>query len=95
MRAHVVNGQVDYPAMAKDKSFAGYLAALDHVDPQAFPSREERLAFWINAYNALAVKSIIDGYSPESLWGKYRFFIAHDHAVGGPNSTCMIWNMKS
>lgn len=83
LRAHVVDGEVNYPALAKDKAFAEYLASLNHVDPEALPTREDRLAFWINAYNALAAKGIIDGYSPTSLWGKYRYFIGHDHEIGG------------
>lgn len=83
LRAHVADGQVNYQGMAKDKRFAEYLADLNHVDPNALPTRADRLAFWINAYNAFAVKGIIDGYSPRSLWGRYRFFIARDYRVGG------------
>lgn len=83
LRAHVVDGEVNYPAMSKDKAFGAYVESLNHVDPNALPTREARLAFWINAYNALAAKGIIEGYSPKSLWGKYRYFIGHDHQVGG------------
>lgn len=83
LRTHVADGQVNYQAVAKDKRFAEYLAALNHVDPNALPTPADRLAFWINAYNAFAVKGIIDGYSPRSLWGRYRFFIARDYHVGG------------
>jgi len=41
------------------------------------------LAFWINAYNAFAVKGILDHYSPMTLWGRYRYFIGRDYQVGG------------
>ncbi len=83
LRAHVPDGAVDYPSLAKDKRFGAYVGSLDQVDPNALPTREARLAFWINAYNALAAKGIVDGYSPQSLWGKYRYFVGHDHPVGG------------
>lgn len=83
VRAHVANGVVNYPALAKDKRFGDYLNQLNHVDPQAFSTHPEQLAFWINAYNAFAAKGIIDQYSPKSLWGKYRYFIGREYSVGG------------
>lgn len=83
VRLHVKDGVVDYPALARDKRFGEYVNQLNHVDPQAFPGTQEQLAFWINAYNALAAKGIVDGYSPTSLWGKYRYFIGRDYSVGG------------
>ncbi len=83
LRTHVVDGQVNYMGVAKDKRFAEYLDDLNHVDPTSLPTRADRLAFWINAYNAFAVQGIINGYSPRSLWGRYRFFIARDYHVGG------------
>jgi hypothetical protein len=46
-------------------------------------SAGDRLAFWINAYNAFAVTGILDGYSPETLFGRYRYFIAREYSVGG------------
>jgi hypothetical protein len=47
------------------------------------PRRQDQLAFWINAYNAFAVKGILDHYSPMTLWGRYRYFIGRDYQVGG------------
>ncbi len=83
VRAYVNDGEVNYPALAKDRRFGDYLNQLNHVDPQAFSIRPEQLAFWINAYNAFAAKGIIDRYSPKSLWGKYRYFIGREYSVGG------------
>ncbi len=83
VRAHVADGVVHYPALAEDKRFGEYLNQLNHVDPQAFATPQEQLAFWINAYNAFAAKGIIDRYSPKSLWGKYRYFIGREYSVGG------------
>ncbi|MGQ0810756.1 MAG: DUF547 domain-containing protein, partial [Nitrospiraceae bacterium] len=39
--------------------------------------------FWINAYNAFAIRGILDQYSPMTLIGRYRYFIARDYRVGG------------
>jgi hypothetical protein len=83
VRTHVAAGEVDYPAMAREPRFAQYLDELDRVDPNGLVSRESRLAFWINAYNAFAIKGILDGGSPQTLWGQYRFFVATAYRVGG------------
>jgi hypothetical protein len=83
LAAHVKDGLVDYPAIATDDRFAGYLTRLDLVDPDTFPTRNERLVFWINAYNAFAIKGILEGYSPVSWVGRYRYFIGREHRVGG------------
>ena len=61
---HVQDGVVDYPAIQSDDRFPIYLSQLNRMDPNAFATQNERLAFWINAYNAFAIKGILDRYSP-------------------------------
>ena len=41
------------------------------------------MALWINAYNAYAIKGILDGYSPGTWVGRYRYFIGRTYRVGG------------
>ncbi len=83
LRTHVTDGVVAYPGIAADTKLREYLQRLDRIDPNALVTREDRLAFWINAYNAFAIKGILDGYSPRTLVGRYRYFIATDYRVGG------------
>jgi hypothetical protein len=83
VQTHVHNGQVDYPAIQADGKLDGYLSELNRVDPTRLSTRQDQLAFWINAYNAFAVKGILDHYSPMTLWGRYRYFIGRDYQVGG------------
>ena len=82
LKAHVSEGQVDYPAIAQDTRFLDYLAIIDRVDPASLPP-ERRLPFWINVYNAHAIAGVIGGATPETWGGKYRFFLSDKHAVGG------------
>jgi hypothetical protein len=82
-QAHVRDGQVDYPAIQAVGTFDGYMNELNRIDPTRLPRRQDQLAFWINAYNAFAVKGILDHYSPMTLWGRYRYFIGRDYQVGG------------
>lgn len=92
LRAHVRNGQVEYPGLAADPGFAAYVRDLDRVDPEALRTREEKLAFWINAYNALAIQGILLGDSPVTTAGKYRYFIKRTYRVGG--GALNLWGLE-
>ncbi len=83
VQAHVRDGQVDYPAIQANGTLDGYVRELNRIDPTSLPRRQDQLAFWINAYNAFAVKGILDHYSPRTLWGRYRYFIGREYQVGG------------
>lgn len=78
---HVVDGEVDYPAFAASDAFADMMAALATTAPSASASDDDRLAFYINAYNATSIQGILDGYSPSSLWGRLRFFKRREYAL--------------
>ena len=83
VQAHVQDGQVDYPGIQASGLLDRYLEKLNRIDPTTLPTMQHQLAFWINAYNAFAVKGILDHYSPMTLWGRYRYFIGRDYQVGG------------
>ncbi len=83
LQAHVTDGVVQYPNIAKDQRFTDYLDLLNHVAPTQLPTPNDRLAFWINAYNAFAMKGIVDGYSPSTFTGRYQYFVSQRYAVGG------------
>jgi hypothetical protein len=59
-------GNVAYSAWnespADMASLDGYLNELSRADPAREATREARLAFWINAYNALTVRGILREY---------------------------------
>jgi hypothetical protein len=57
LKAHVINGLIDYDAFKSDPAFAGYLKLLAATNPATLP-RNEQLAFWINAYNAYTIQLI-------------------------------------
>ncbi|MEL6870308.1 MAG: DUF547 domain-containing protein [Pseudomonadota bacterium] len=74
LRSDVRNGQVNYPAFAESTAFAQMIDALATTTPTKNATQAERLAFYINAYNAVSIQGILDGYSPSSIWGRQRFF---------------------
>jgi hypothetical protein len=72
LTAHVRNGLVDYRALKRDERLMRYLEQLAATDPAALPSGRDRLAFWINVYNAQTLKLIADNYPVKSI-GELHF----------------------
>jgi hypothetical protein len=71
----LTDGLVDYGALqasAQDpeSAFRRYLLDLASEPPEAEStwSRDERLAYWINAYNAFTLKLIVDHYPTGMRW---------------------------
>lgn len=67
---HVKDGAVDYQGMKKDKAaLETYLTALESVPKETYTgwSDQEKIAFWINAYNAYTVKLIVDNFPVKSI----------------------------
>ncbi len=85
LKAHTKEGQVDYPAVAADKAFSTYL---DQLATTPAPSaKNEKLVYYMNAYNALAIKGILNGKSPSNFIGRQIFFKTTKFKIaGGENS---------
>jgi hypothetical protein len=68
LKRYVHNGRVGYKGfIASSKEFNTYLKQIGSVSESDYAnwSREEKLAFWINAYNAFTIKAVIDHYPIE------------------------------
>ncbi len=62
------SGYVNYAGMRSEKAkLDKYLAQLAANPPQKGWSRNEEMAYWINAYNAFTVKLILDHYPVKSI----------------------------
>ncbi len=66
LRQHVRDGRVDYDALGRAPTFAGYLGVLAQADPEKL-GESERLAFWINTYNAYTLQLIVKHGERESI----------------------------
>ncbi|MBS4051201.1 MAG: DUF547 domain-containing protein [Methylomonas sp.] len=58
---------VDYPAVKADGSLDKAYQALTAFDPKRLNGRDEQLAFYINAYNILALKTVADHWPVGSI----------------------------
>ncbi|WP_074406434.1 MULTISPECIES: DUF547 domain-containing protein [Aquimarina] len=62
------NGLVDYDGVTSDViNFYQYFRSLQNISPKDNWRREEKLAYWINVYNAISMKMIIDEYPIETI----------------------------
>ena len=85
LRANVDDGFVTYPGLASNEAYQRYVMWLKSVDAETLTDTKDILAFWINAYNALAIKGILDGGSPSSFFGRIGYFKNTTYDVGGRN----------
>ncbi|MDH4069892.1 MAG: DUF547 domain-containing protein [Ignavibacteria bacterium] len=63
----VRDGLVDYQEIKTDERFRRYLNQLSQTDPDAIRDKADRLAFWINAYNAFTIELIVDHLPVQSI----------------------------
>lgn len=87
-------GRVNYEALAKDRAdLDRYVAAVEKTSPKSspatFPTRNDKLAYYLNAYNAQVFKGVLArGPEKESVWtgglfSGYGFFVGMDIVIGG------------
>jgi hypothetical protein len=58
---------VDYAALKADPAYPEALAALAAAGAGALGAEADRFAFWVNAYNLLAIKAVVDQYPTRSI----------------------------
>jgi hypothetical protein len=65
--AQAVGTRVDYAGLRRDPQWRALVANLESTRPSKLASRDERLAFWINAYNILAIRTVAESYPVDSI----------------------------
>uniref|UniRef100_A0A3Q0QUU1 Zgc:152951 n=1 Tax=Amphilophus citrinellus TaxID=61819 RepID=A0A3Q0QUU1_AMPCI len=76
---------VDYKGMSVNPAFERYCELaiqLQRVELLSL-SREEKLAFFINLYNALVIHGYLRLGAPTNMWQRYRFFNYVSYLIGG------------
>jgi Protein of unknown function, DUF547 len=67
LHQYVKEGEVNYTDLCKDNRLSAYISDLSNVDPDSLSNDPERLAFWINAYNAYTLKVICEHFPVNSI----------------------------
>ena len=84
-------GLVDYAGLKERGSddLKAFMDTLAQTDPAAFSTDAERMAFWINAYNAVVVWQAVERYPIDSvrdvgaLWGLVGGFFKNKYPIAG------------
>ncbi|XP_076462011.1 uncharacterized protein LOC143294531 [Babylonia areolata] len=77
--------RVDYKGIANSDEFRRYVQLareLQRVNLQEC-GREDKLAFFVNIYNALVIHANIVRGPPVNLWQRYKFFNTVKYIIGG------------
>lgn len=94
-------GRADYETLARDRAgLDAWLARLARQGPKStpslFPARADRLAYYVNAYNALVFQGVLSrGPEKESVWkgglfSGYSFFVSTKVRLDGET-----WSLKA
>ena len=69
LKKHVDNrGMVDYRAFRADSSkLSAYLTTVSNTLPNDKWSKDDQLAYWLNAYNAFTIQRVLRGYPVKSI----------------------------
>ena len=81
---------VDYAGLGASEAFADYVRAtgeLQEVDLRAL-ARDERVAFFVNIYNALVVHATAAEGPPTSVLKRAQFFSKIKYCIGGMTFSC-------
>ncbi len=82
----VANGRVDYSVFRNNPRFGTYLEQLAAADVTTM-SPNEQLAFWINSYNALTIRNVLDNPAMKRPIDVKGFFDATTFRVAGRTMT--------
>lgn len=92
LKSHVSEiGEVDYASIKKspsdlDAAVRQFAAVSPENQPALFPSKQDELAYYINAYNVLVTAGVVKSYPTKSvrdLGALYGFFRRDDYVMGG------------
>ena len=69
LKKYVLNGKVDYKSLKNETNLKLYLDSLSAISVAEYNgySKEQKLAFLINAYNAFTIQLILDNYPLKSI----------------------------
>jgi hypothetical protein len=84
-------GEVDYAKLKGNRDLEQYLRAIERVSPASeparFPAKQDELAYYLNAYNALTTWGVVQKYPVksigDSLLARAMFFRYTKYTLGG------------
>ena len=84
LNRYVINARVNYEGFINSRAeFETFLRTLGSVEENDFEdwTEEQKLAFWINTYNAFTIKAIIDHYPIKRSFTLVGIFYAPSDSI--------------
>ncbi len=82
--AYTENGKVAYSILQQHRAYLEEVAeSFAEFDENQLTDEKTRKAFWINAYNVMVIRSVVEQFPVESPRNIAGFFDAHRHRVAG------------
>lgn len=89
LKTYIKNGRVDYERLRHDGEIMTLISQIENEDISGY-SNKEKFAFWLNAYNLLVLKSVLEKLDKDPNWNgntsffrKLKFFVIEKHKVAG------------
>jgi hypothetical protein len=84
IQEHVsAEGFVNYNAIAATGKIDSVIELIAITEPKSLVTTTDKLTFYINSYNALVIKTILDGKSPSNIFSRISFFNGPEYNVAG------------
>ena len=84
IQEHVsAEGFVNYNAIAATGKIDSVIELIATTEPKSLVTTTDMLTFYINSYNALVIKTILDGKSPSNIFSRISFFNGPEYNVAG------------
>ena len=83
LQENVKDTKVKYQGFIDSVEFVNYLESLNNISPDDFNTwtDSQKIAFWINAYNAFTIKAIIDHYPIQRSFTLIGIFYAPKNSI--------------
>lgn len=91
-----LSGDIDYMSLLSDKAIVDYAEGLAEFDIDSLETHEQKLAFWINCYNALSIYGVVRKIRSDpnfantghgNWFTRVRFFALNRFTVAGKKYT--------
>ena len=83
LQENVKDAKVNYKGFIDSAEFTNYLKSLNNITPDDFNTwtDSQKIAFWINSYNAFTIKAIIDHYPIQRSFTLVGIFYAPKNSI--------------
>ncbi len=96
---YIRDSRVDYSKLREDETIRSLIHTIENSDLSGM-SHDEEFAFWLNAYNFITLKSVLQRLDKNpnwrgnlGIWSKIKFFVLEKHTVA--RNRISLYNLEN